>query len=138
MGGDCEEVKGATADIRLFPLPPCRVRRRETLCTTLIAYRNNNIAFTQTALCRKHPAPEGCCYLLMHNHGIRLRRVRFDLRLTILHRHGEGRGDIALRVGDFNRLALAVRHENQTLTKTKNLIAMCFCNEVFSLMLFWF
>ena len=45
----------------------------------------------------------------MHNHGIRLRRVGFDLRLTILHRHGEGRGDIALRVGDFNRLALAVR-----------------------------
>ena len=32
MGGDCEGVKGATADIRLFPLPPCRVRRRETLC----------------------------------------------------------------------------------------------------------
>ena len=22
MGGDCEGVKGATADIRLFPLPP--------------------------------------------------------------------------------------------------------------------
>ena len=37
--------RGATADIRLFPLPPCRVRRRETLCTTLIAYRNNNIAY---------------------------------------------------------------------------------------------
>ena len=32
MGGDCEGVKGATADIRLFPLPPCRIRRRETFC----------------------------------------------------------------------------------------------------------
>ena len=29
-----EGVKGATADIRLFSLPPCRVRRRETLCMT--------------------------------------------------------------------------------------------------------
>ena len=32
--GSAEGVKGATADIRLFSLPPCRVRRRETLCMT--------------------------------------------------------------------------------------------------------
>ena len=29
MGGDCEGVKGATADIRLFSLSPCRLRRGE-------------------------------------------------------------------------------------------------------------
>ena len=36
MGVHCEGVEGATADIRLFSLPPCRARRRETLCNISI------------------------------------------------------------------------------------------------------
>ena len=33
--GSAEGVKGATADIRLFSLPPCRARRRETPAISL-------------------------------------------------------------------------------------------------------
>ena len=34
MGVHCEGVEGATADVRLFPSPPRRVRRREIPCAT--------------------------------------------------------------------------------------------------------
>ena len=47
--GSAEGVKGATADIRLFSLPPCRLRRGEPLCKTAHFY-------AKTALCwdRQH------------------------------------------------------------------------------------
>ena len=49
MGVRCEGVKGATADIRLFSLPPCCLRRGDTLCKTAHFY-------AKTALCwdRQH------------------------------------------------------------------------------------
>ena len=43
--GSAEGVKGATADIRLFSLPPCRLRRGETLCKAAHFYAKTSLCW---------------------------------------------------------------------------------------------